>query len=150
VLNIEANKEKAAGLRPPPNSSNPPLSVFSLAVPRASQKDLIISEALLPVLPSTVREVAFANSNRPVSGAVIGAVASSTLLPILERMKHYYCRRSSHVRVQDLFLFFPASLERTLAQSPHDAKGFLRRNWFRCRFYWHITQPKVILLRTVI
>ena len=56
-------------------------------------------ESIASDVPGTVRELTSVNSNRPVSGAVNGAVASSTLLPILERMKHYYYRRSSHVRV---------------------------------------------------
>jgi hypothetical protein len=50
-----------------------------------------MTEASLPVFPGTFTELASACSNRPETGAVIGTVASSTLLPTLERAAHYYC-----------------------------------------------------------
>ena len=104
---IKAQK-KAAGQCPPPNSSNPPLSVFSLAVPalrdRGSYHFGSIASGVTKYSPWNWLHTPI---NRPVTGAVIGAVASSTLLPILKRMKHCYYWRSSHVRVQVMFLLSP-------------------------------------------
>jgi hypothetical protein len=41
------------------------------AVPSISQRDLVMTEALLPVLPGIFSELASANPNRPDTGAVM-------------------------------------------------------------------------------